>query len=464
MKESQNTEWKESWRDEYLKWLCGFANAEGGVLVIGKDDKGKAVGVTDAKKLLVDLPNKIRDVLGIVAHLRLVQEEGKDLVEIQVEPYPNPISYKGEYHVRSGSTKQELKGTALDRFIMRKYGRTWDGAPVPKVTVRQLSGVAFELFRNLASQSDRIAPEDLRASREKLLQKLRLFEGTYLTRAAVLLFHPDPEKFFSGAHVKVGFFKDDVDVLYHDLIEGDLFSQVTKTVEMIRAKYMKAAITYQGIQRIETYPVPYEALREAVLNAAIHKDYTSGAPIQIRVYEDKMSIWNPGQLPEGWSNDRLLNVHSSEPLNPKIANAFFRAGEIESWGRGISKIFSACKQAGFPNPEIEQESGGWWTRFTFSQAVIDRLKGELSDSGKPKTEEKNYGEKLRRKTEEKKLGKTAEAMIQAIADSPKITTSELAEALRRSESAIEKQLRQLKNDGILRRVGPDKGGHWEIIE
>src|SRR4029078_2814424 len=109
MTESQNTEWKESWRDEYLKWLCGFANAEGGVLVIGRNDKGKAVGVADAKKLIVDLPNKIRDVLGILAEVRLVREEGKDLVEIHVDPYPNPISYKGEYHVRSGGTKQELR-------------------------------------------------------------------------------------------------------------------------------------------------------------------------------------------------------------------------------------------------------------------------------------------------------------------------------------------------------------------
>ena len=113
MKESQHTEWKESWRDEYLRWTCGFANAEGGVLVIGRNDKGMAVGVKNAKRLLEELPNKVRDILGIMVAVNLVTEAGKELVEIRVESYPSPISYKGEYHYRSGSTKQELKGAAL---------------------------------------------------------------------------------------------------------------------------------------------------------------------------------------------------------------------------------------------------------------------------------------------------------------------------------------------------------------
>ena len=107
MKEHQHIEWKESWRDEYLKWICGFANAEGGVLVIGRNDRGQAVGVANAAKLLEDIPNKVRDVLGIMVAVNLVEEDGKDLLEILVEPYPSPISYKCEYHYRSGATRQE---------------------------------------------------------------------------------------------------------------------------------------------------------------------------------------------------------------------------------------------------------------------------------------------------------------------------------------------------------------------
>ena len=112
MAESQNTEWKESWRDEYLKWICGFANAQGGALWIGKNDRGVNVGLTDAKRLLEDIPNKIRNILGIIADVNLHNEDGYDSIEIIVKPSSFPVNYKGEYYYRSGSTKQQLTGQA----------------------------------------------------------------------------------------------------------------------------------------------------------------------------------------------------------------------------------------------------------------------------------------------------------------------------------------------------------------
>lgn len=125
MSEDRLIEWKESWRDEYLRWVCAFANSEGKMLVIGRNDKGVVVGLKDASRLLEEIPNKVRDILGIMVAVNLRQEAGtgKDYLEIAVEPYPYPVSYKGEYHVRSGSTKQELKGAALDKFLLRKQGR-----------------------------------------------------------------------------------------------------------------------------------------------------------------------------------------------------------------------------------------------------------------------------------------------------------------------------------------------------
>ncbi len=153
MKEHQHIEWKESWRDEYLKWICGFANAEGGVLVIGRNDKGVAVGVKDARKLMADIPNKVRDILGIMVDVNLRQEAGKETLEILVDPYPYPVSYKGEYHYRSGNTKQELKGAALDKFLLRKQGRHWDGVPIPYL---QLLPISFPISRSLKNLSGNI--------------------------------------------------------------------------------------------------------------------------------------------------------------------------------------------------------------------------------------------------------------------------------------------------------------------
>ena len=103
MSETQNIEYKTKWRDEYLKWICGFANANGGTIFIGKDDNGNVVGVDDAKKLLEEIPNKVRDVLGILVDVNLHKTKEGGYLEIIVDPYPNAVNYKGQYHYRSGT-------------------------------------------------------------------------------------------------------------------------------------------------------------------------------------------------------------------------------------------------------------------------------------------------------------------------------------------------------------------------
>ena len=107
MAESQNIEWKESWRDEYLKWICGFANAQGGKIYIGKSDDGKVKGLNNSKQLLEDIPNKIQTTMGIIADVNLLSEGDKDFIEIVVSPSMYPVSYRGEYHYRSGSNFAE---------------------------------------------------------------------------------------------------------------------------------------------------------------------------------------------------------------------------------------------------------------------------------------------------------------------------------------------------------------------
>ena len=374
---SQHIEWKESWRDEHMRQLCGFANSAGGTLVIGRDDRGRPVGIpnADARKLREDLPNKIRDLLGIITPVNLRREAaGKTILEIAVPPYPTPINYRGHYYQRVGSTNQELKGASLDRFLLHHYGRTWDGAPLPGVTIKNLSTPAITRFRQQARRSGRLDAEALKAPKAELLTKLKLTEGQYLKRAAALLFHPDPLTYVTGAFVKVGFFQPDGELLYHDEINGALFQQSQQTQDLLLTKYLKAAITYEGIVRVERYPVPREALREAVLNALVHRDYAVPAPVQIRVYDDKLILWNPAVLPEGWTEATLLAPHTSQPYNPQIANTFFRAGEIEAWGRGIERIFTACRNAGTPKPKIRFDAGGIWTEFIFSASYLRTMK------------------------------------------------------------------------------------------
>ena len=228
MPEQQNIEYKQSWRDEYLKWICGFANANGGIIFIGKDDNGKVVGVDEAKRLLEEIPNKVRDVLGILVDLNLHESKQGDYLEIIVEAYPNAISYKGQYHYRSGSTKQELKGSALEKFLLQKKGKRWDSVPIPKVSVNDLKQETFEFFKKRGIRSKRLDENNLTDNNEHLLDNLKLIEDGYLKRAAILLFHPDPEKFVTGAYIKIGYFENKADLIFQDEIHGNLFEQIEK--------------------------------------------------------------------------------------------------------------------------------------------------------------------------------------------------------------------------------------------
>jgi predicted HTH transcriptional regulator len=331
MSENQQVEWKESWRDEYLKWICGFANAQGGVLEIGRDNHGQAVGLTDAARLMEDLPNKMRDTLGIIADVDLFEEDGKALIRITVEPYPYPISYRGQYHYRSGSTRQELKGAALDRFLLGRTGKRWDSV-------------------------------------------------------------------------------------------------------------------------IESYPMPESALREALLNAVIHRDDAVAAPIQIRVYGDRLLIWNPGELPEGWSMEKLLGRHPSHPYNPDIANTFFWSGDIEAWGCGIQRIQAACRAAITPEPRIEVESRDVWIEFPFSEDYLASISGGTSTVSGGTTQ----------KTTQKK---TPERLLEVLRKDPVASRRIISERLTDiTQDGVKYHLDKLKKAGRIRRVGPDRGGYWEILE
>ncbi|HOG19603.1 MAG TPA: ATP-binding protein [Salinivirgaceae bacterium] len=364
MTETQNIEYKSTWRNEYLKWICGFANANGGTIYIGKANDGEIVGLNDAEKLLEEIPNKVRDMLGILVDVNLHQTKQGDYLEIIVDPYPNAISYKGQYHYRSGSTKQELTGLALEKFLLQKRGRRWDSVPVPKVTVGDLKQDTFDFFKMRGIKSKRLDQNHLTDNNEHLIENLKLIENGYLKRAAILLFHHDPELFVTGAYIKIGYFENEADLIFQDEVHGNLFEQIEKTLELLFTKYIKAIVSYEGgVNRVETYEYPKEAVREALLNAIAHKDYSGLTPIQIRVYKDKIMIWNQGTLPDDWTIDNLLKSHSSRPFNPDIANAFFRSGYIESWGRGISKMKELCLADGLPKPSYMVEGSDFWVIF-----------------------------------------------------------------------------------------------------
>jgi len=325
MPEQQNIEYKSSWHDDYLKWICGFANAHGGRIYIGKDDAGKVVDVEDYKRLMDDIPNKVKNLMGITVEVNLLQEDDKFFIEIITRPYSVPIFLRGRYYYRSGSVKQELTGATLNEFLLKRAGHTWDDVIDERASFDDIDERTIKIFLRKAEEAGRL-PDIGGLSTPELLEKLRLAKNGQLKRAAIVLFGKDP-----GA--------------------------------------------FEGMNRIETLEYPVPALREMLLNALIHRNYM-GAPTQLRVYDNKLFLWNHGTLPEGMTLDKLTKLHSSFPRNPILAEACFRGGFIDSWGSGIMKIMDSCKAAGLPTPIMEEDGGGFIVKLfkdRFSEEELQKL-------------------------------------------------------------------------------------------
>jgi ATP-dependent DNA helicase RecG len=359
MPENQNIEYKQNWSDDYLKWICGFANAQGGVIFIGKDDNGKVVGISDYKKLMDEIPNKAKDLMGILVDVNLHEEKGLHYIEIITQPYAVPISLRGRYYYRSGSTKQELIGSALTDYLLRKSGKTWDEVSEPTATLDDIDEASLKSYITAALHSGRISDVE-GLSTTDLLAKLRLTgDNGSFKRAAIVLFGKNPSKFYNNCVVKIGRFgKDSSELRFQEVIEGNIIQMLKEVPEQLNRKFFIRKISFEGMQRIERGEYPVAALREMLLNALVHRNYLGSSVIQMRMFDNYINIWNEGELPPGISTDTLKRQHPSRPRNLLIADVCFKGGYIDAWGSGTLKIIDTCRQAGLPDPEIIEQDGG----------------------------------------------------------------------------------------------------------
>jgi len=438
MSEDQNIEFKESWRDEYLKWICGFANSSGGRLYIGINDKGKITGIDNYSELLEQLPNKFRDILGIYPEVNLNEEKGKHFLEITVPRYDVPISVRSKYYIRSGSTLQELKGLALNEFILKRTGKSWDDLPLETATLEDIDEETVTFFIKKALKNKRIAQSSAKEDTKTLISNLHLInDNGKMKNAALLLFGKNPQRYFTSAYFKIGRFgESDSDLKFQDVVEGTLVQMADKVMEILKSKYLIFPIRYEGLQRIEELEYPEPALREAILNAIVHKDY-KGSTIQLGVYDDKLILWNPGVLPDELNIEMLKVKHPSLPRNRNIAEVFFKAGYIEAWGRGIFMMMDACHKAGLPEPIIEEIAGG--LQITFLKDIFSE----------------DY---LKRKG----LNERQIKAVKYVKKKGKIINSEYQRLCTVSERTALRDLEELSFKGIFKKTGEKKGTYYEL--
>lgn len=388
MSENQYIEYKQSWHDDYLKWICGFANASGGVLFIGKKDNGELLNVDNHKQLMESIPNKIRDLMGILCEVILNEQEQIHFIEIKIPAYSVPVSLRGRYYMRSGATNRELSGVELNEFLLKKAGKSWDDVVEENATLSDIDDGSVAKFIADSKEKGRM-PDTSGLTTLQILDKLHLTVGDKLKRAALILFAKDPSRFFPNIQVKIGRFGiDSSDLKFHEIIDGNLVHLLREVPIQLNYKFLTRPIKFEGLQREEKDLYPSQAIREMLLNALVHRTYM-GAPVQMRVFDHELSIWNEGTLPNGLSIEDLKTDHNSRPRNPIIANACFLAGYIDSWGRGTLKIINSCKEYGLPDPLISEKNGGIEVSVHTSNEVSNQVGNKVSNQ--VGTEKSNQG-------------------------------------------------------------------------
>ncbi|GHT13792.1 ATP-dependent DNA helicase [Bacteroidia bacterium] len=449
LKESQDIEFKQSWHDDYLKTISAFANTNGGKLYVGIADDGCACGITNAKKLLEDLPNKIMNSTGVHAGVHIIIENELEIIEIEVNKTSYPISYHGRFYTRNGSTTQEVKGNALQQLILTSNNLTWDEIPISNASWSDIDSGAVKSFVRKAIQNNRLPTDIDETDTQQLFENLGLYKDGVLTRAAMLLFARKPIQYCFLAVCKIGRFRgsSNTDLITDDVVECPLFLMPDKIMELLQSKYLQRTFSYAGLQRIETLEYPEIALREAILNAVIHRDYGGNTFFTIKVFDNVLELWNEGELMPPLSIDKLKQQHVSRLRNKLIANVFYRSGQVESWGRGTLKMIENARNSGFSEPIFSESDGGVLVSFkniNVTPPITPLITPPITPLITPPITE----------LEGKILG--------IIENNATITAQKLAVELNIGIDTVKEYIENLKNKNVLQRIGNNRTGYWKI--
>jgi ATP-dependent DNA helicase RecG len=358
--ESNTVEFKESFDREAVVTAGAFANTRGGTIFIGITDRGNVIGTLIGTESLRGWANTISQSTEprLIPEMEELTCEGKPVVAIRIKENPlKPVSVRGRCYRRVDSSNRVMQPHEIAEMHLQSIGSSWDLTPALKTTLADLDPAKVADYIKKANETGRrsIAPDE---SLQIVLEKIGLVQDSKPTWAALLLFGKDPQRFLSQAIMHCGLFNtDEISVLDDRMVIGTIIEQVNDAMEFIRKNIRVAFVMTGEPERKQVWDYPVEALREAVINAACHRDYTISSSAEIRILRDYLRVWSPGRLAPGITLPELFSSHASVLRNKGIAQVLYDIGWIERWGSGIQKMRSASADAGLPEPVFQEDQG-----------------------------------------------------------------------------------------------------------
>jgi len=474
--ESKTLEFKEAMPAPLAiaKTACAFANGGGGLIIIGVSDRDrKIIGIDELK--LPDLEEKISSIIYTMVeptpafNAMVYNIEGKLLLKIEIFPgslKPYHLKNKGESegtYIRLGSTNRKADPDTIEELRRRRMNIGFDEIEVQEASEEDLASENIELYlekREIARDIPRAEPD---TAFLKKIKAVNQHNGTvYPTVAGILLFSNEPEDHIPGAVVRCArFMGNDMDEFIDQrIITGSLFTQAEETIAFFK-KNIRRSAKIEGLYRTEEYEYPEKAIREALVNALCHRDYSRrGADIKFAIFDNRIEITSPGGLLPN-VNIEDLGTGVSEFRNKIIGKIFNESGLIEGYGTGILRIRKYIEEKGLVPPEFRDYNGFFKVIFYNAEKEVEKEEREVEKEEREVEKEGREVEKEEREVE--KLTEHQKMILDLIKNNPPISKKEMSENLGIRPSSIDKNITTLKKKGYLMRVGPAKGGHWEII-
>ncbi|MBN1687983.1 MAG: putative DNA binding domain-containing protein [Candidatus Omnitrophica bacterium] len=451
--EGLTVEFKEKYTTRIDRDMVALANAKGGFIVLGVDDNGKIIGERLTNQMKADILSLARNCDPHINIPKISRVDGVVVIKV-LEGDEKPYSCSSGYFRRLDAVTQKMVQKEVRGMFRETSDKLYEDLPSKECSLSGISIKKVRAFLEEAKTKFKVGRQNLGA----FLSGIGVYKNGFVNNACVLMFAQDVARLMPHAEIICGAFKGINKTYIYDRkdVRSDLLTQLNETMAFIQ-RQLNIRSEIRGLNRIDIYELPLDALREALVNAIIHRDYSfKGSGINVDVYDDRVEIVNPGGLPQGLGQRDFGKL--SVRRNLIIADLFHRMGKVERIGSGIGRMRDMMLAAKLEPPKFE--IANFFRAIFYRNPEYSLKKLPETKMGKAeKAEEKRLVEGL-----VEGLVENQRKMIDFINKNPRISKKELSDKIGISTTAIDKNIAHLKKKGLLRRVGPDKGGHWEVVK
>ncbi len=446
-KESETIELKKSTAElkEAVVAIVAMLNKHGqGEVYFGISDDGKVIGQDIGRMTIKEVTQVVVDNIEpkIYPKVAIRKIQGKDCIVVEAHGINSPYFAYGRAHIRVGESNKHLSVQEIENLIVKKKKLFWENE-ISEKKLKNVNTVAVKEYMRKANVAKRVNFKYTNV--KQTLKKLGLLHREKLAKAAEVLFCDD-----NSMEIQAAVFAGIDKITFLDIrkFKGNIFN-LREQAEAYVKEHIKWRAEIKAGPRKEIPEIPVEAIREAVGNSLCHRDYANPKGNEVAIFKDRVDIYNPGTFPDELNPQDFVKGGGYSILrNPLIAETMYKSEDIEKWASGLKRIYDACIAV-----EIKVEFKRVKTGFVVSFYRPKWEEGEGLEKG---------GQKAVEKTREKVREKTREKILRLIRDNPLITTSEIAEKARITPKGVEWNISKLKKEGFIKRIGPDKGGHWEV--